>query len=98
MHESDWYEVEKKLTHLAFLDEADSYEVDQCLIGIDPTTGKFILMTASGCSCWDGYATVEEFDSLDALESSLINEDRTYNPSLNGAKSLMQEAREAHAR
>lgn len=95
---STWDAVESEVTQLAFLDESYPYEVDQCLIGLDKSTGKFVLMTATGCSCWDGDATVEYFDSIDEIESSLINKDRTYNPSLLGAERLIREAREAYAK
>lgn len=82
-----------ELRELAFVDEADSYEVDEAGIYLD-ANGKFILLTASGCSCWDGDDYGEEiFDSLNDLEKSLINDDRMYNPSLSGAKQLIEEAR-----
>lgn len=81
-----------QLRELAFVDEADSYEVDQTGIYVDEN-GTFVLLTASGCSCWEGDYDEEQFESLDALENALINGDRTYNPSLNGARQLVAEAR-----
>jgi hypothetical protein len=93
-----WDTIKEGLVELAFIDEADSYEVDQCLIGFDKATGKFALITATGCSCWDGEADREDFNSLEELESSLINSDRTYSPSINGAKSLILEAKKTYER
>ena len=90
----EYYDIKKELTELAMLDESADYEVDYTFIGLDEKTGKFALVTASGCSCWDGGADVEYFDDLDQMEQSLVTEDRTYNPSLLGAKSVMQEAKE----
>ena len=95
----DYDDITKELTELAMIDESASYyEVDYTFIGLDEKTGKFALVTASGCSCWDGGADVEYFDDLDQMEQSLVTEDRTYNPSLLGAKSVMQEARETYER
>src|SRR5689334_13277882 len=94
----DWASVKNGLIELAFIDESYPYEVDQAMIGIDKTTSQFVLMTATGCSCWEGESTVEEFSSLEELESSLMNKDRTYNPSLKGAESLLQEAKLAYAK
>ncbi len=84
------------LQKLAFIDEAvGAYEVDQAGIYFDRTTGKFGLLTASGCSCWNGEWNAEWYDSLDELEEALMGKERTYNPSLSGAKELISDAREA---
>jgi hypothetical protein len=80
---------------LAMVDEADAYEVDEAYIYYHPASGKFFLQTATGCSCWDGEYETEEYDSLLALETALIDGDRTYNPSLNGAKTLLAESKQA---
>lgn len=79
---------------VASLDESGSYEID--LTEIYFHEGKFILATASGCSCWDGEYDIEEFDSLDALADSigvLSMTERSYHPSLRGATELLAEAR-----
>jgi hypothetical protein len=89
----DYYRVTESLVELDQLDESASYEVDYTFVGIDKETGKFALVTASGCSCWDGDCDVEMFDNLDDMEKSLVRDDRTYNPSLSGAKSVMEEAK-----
>lgn len=81
-----------QLRELAFIDESQPYEVDQTGIYVDES-GVFVLLTASGCSCWEGEYNEEQFASLEALEISLLNDDRTYNPSLLGAKALVAEAR-----
>jgi hypothetical protein len=92
----DYYERQKELRQLAFIDEADSYEVDEAGIYLD-NNGQFVLLTASGCSYWggsEGEYSEEVYETLDALEHALINEDRTYNPSLNGAHRLLEEAKQ----
>lgn len=79
------------LRELAFVDEADSYEVDE--VGIYTDGGKFYILSASGCSCWDGDYDEEIFDDFESLKTFLLNEDmQRYNPSLNGAKALIAEA------
>ena len=89
----EYYDIKNSLIELAELDESASYEVDYTFVGLNKETGKFTLVTASGCSCWDGGCDVEEFDDLDSMEKSLVTEDRTYNPSLSGAKWVMEEAK-----
>lgn len=81
-----------ELRELAFIDESADWEVDQTSICVDEE-GTFYLLTASGCSCWSGEYEEERFDSFEALEAALLNEDRTYNPSLTGAQQLLKEAR-----
>jgi len=82
-----------ELRELAFIDESADYEVDQTSICVDED-GTFILLTASGCSCWSGEYEEEQFDSFEALENALVGGDRTYNPSLTGVQTLLAEARE----
>ena len=94
-----YYDRTAQLTELASLDESEDYEVDYSFVGLD-SDGKFVLLTASGCSCWDGDYEETPFDSLDALEASLIegdadgNDIHRYNPSLSGAKEMIARARE----
>lgn len=95
---SDYYKTIKEYDELASLDESADYEVDYTFVGFDKRTGKFVLVTASGCSCWDGDAYVELFDDLESMRKSLVTTDRTYNPSLNGAKAVMDEAEEEFRR
>lgn len=90
-----WEEATGALTQLAYIDEADSYEVDQAGIYFDPATREFVLVTASGCSCWEGDCDVERFPTMDALEVALINDTREYNPTLKGAQELIADAHEA---
>lgn len=87
------YDRPIELRILSSVDEADPYEVDEAHIGVDAATGKFVLLTASGCSCWDGEYDEEVYDSLDALERALVTDDRRYNPTLMGARQLVAEAR-----
>lgn len=81
-----------ELRELAFINESADYEVDQTSICVDEE-GAFYLLTASGCSCWSGEYEEEQFDSFEALEYALLNGDRTYNPSLSGVQTLLEEAR-----
>ena len=81
-----------ELRELAFIDESANYEIDQASICVDEE-GTYYLLTASGCSCWMGEYSEEQFSSFEALEAALLNGDRTYNPSLSGAQSLLGEAR-----
>lgn len=88
-----WWDRVEELIELAFISEADDYEIDQAGIYFDPATKRYALLTASGCSCWDGEFDEEQFDTLDDLEASLADEDRTYNPTLKGAQQLVLDAR-----
>lgn len=90
------YDRERKdLVELATLDESADYEVDITEVFYDPATKEFVLLTASGCSCWSGEYDEERFKSLDAVEASLLKEERQYNPSFVGAQGLIKEARAA---
>jgi hypothetical protein len=81
-------------TSLGHLDESADYEVDQTEI-FWTEDGRFVLATASGCSCWDGEWNAETFDTLDALAKSIspVGDARQYNPSASGGASLVAEAR-----
>lgn len=83
------------LIELAVIDESASYEVDIIEIHYDPKSKEYVLLTASGCSCWDGDYTEERFKTMKELESKIVNEERKYNPSLMGAKQLVADARKA---
>jgi hypothetical protein len=83
------YYVPDKWKLLAEIDESEPYEVDVTEIYQD-AEGKFILATASGCSCWGGEYDSESFDSLEALGTSMIKDDRQYNPSFRAANELME--------
>lgn len=90
---SDWTDRTQQLEELAFIDEGAAYEVDQAGIYRDPTTKKLVLLTATGCSCWEGDYDEEQYDSLAELEDALVNRKRTYNPTLAGVTELVTEAR-----
>lgn len=81
------------LVELAILDESADYEVDITEIHYDPKSKEFVLLTASGCSCWDGYYSEERFKSLKSLSESLLKEERQYNPSFKGVEKLVKEAK-----
>mgnify|MGYP001582717464 CR=1 FL=1 len=83
---------EKDLIELALIDESADYEVDMTEVHYDPETEELVLLTATGCSCWDGDYNEERFKDLDSLKQSLLQEDRKYNPSFKGAEQLVKEA------
>jgi hypothetical protein len=86
------YYVPKGWVLLAELDESESYEVD--VTEIYKAGDKFVLATATGCSCWNGEYDTEEFDTLDALGVSMVKDDRQYNPSFRAAADLLARAKE----
>lgn len=83
-----------RLQELAMIDKSAEYEVDYTFIGWDKETDKFVLVTASGCSWWDGDCDVEEYDSLEELDKGLCDADRQWYTTLKGAKTLCEVARE----
>ena len=89
---------DKSWALLAEDDRSESYDVDITAIWQTPE-GKFVLGTASGCSCWDGDYDLEEFDTLDTLAASIgpVGDDRRYNPSPATAVDIVAEARKALA-
>lgn len=93
---ADWYEVSNKSIELSMLDWADSYEVDQAMIGIDKQTGNFFYMTASGCSCWGGEAEIDYYGSLEELEKDVMENEnkRESYISIGGDKKLIQDAKD----
>lgn len=89
-----WYEYEKQLERLAFINEADDYEVDQTGIFYDAAANNFVVLTATGCSCWDGDCEEDRYPTLDAVDEGLrTRENYGYNPSMKGIDALMREAR-----
>jgi hypothetical protein len=76
-------------TLMAFVDESEPYEVDQTAILTQDD--KWILATASGCSCWDGEWSIERYDDRESLFRALgvgSDVDRMYNPSFAGVEAL----------
>lgn len=91
----DFYDRKDQLIVLAEHDDGGSYEVDITLIGLDKGTNNFVLVTASGCSCWDGSYDEESFDSFEALSKSLLDGDRRYYSSLKCSEALLTEAQQS---
>lgn len=91
----NWYDRVKEVKELSFIDEAEEYSVDRAGIYFDPKTKKYSLITATGCSCWDGDYSEEQFPTLKKLADSLLNSEREYNPSLKGAAQLIDQAKKA---
>ena len=90
-----YYDYEQELVVLASLDASEAYEVDYTLIGYDKKIGQFVIVTASGCSCWDGECDVEYYPTISDLFKSLgiYGKDREFQPSLKGAEQLIEEVR-----
>jgi hypothetical protein len=87
--------VPKDWIYVAAVDESESYEVDVSEIWRKPDD-TFLLVTASGCSCWEGDYEVQEFESLDELENIVLHREGNwiYNPSPAGARELVRIAKE----
>lgn len=84
-------------TFLAGLDESAAYEIDVTEIW-RKDDGTFALLTASGCSCWDGDYDEESYATLDDLAAALVDErtdQRTYNPAPPNVAGLVAAARAA---
>lgn len=89
----DYYKRLEGLTELAFLDSSAAYEVDY--VGIYTDGELFYYISTSGCSCWDGSDWDEEvFNDFESLRKFVLGEDLPrFNPSLNGAKALIEESK-----
>lgn len=100
---SDNYrERQSELLQLGFIDQSEAYEIDENGIYYDvdaPEGLQFIVLSASGCSCWDGEFNEDSFASLDEVEKFLVHEDvNQYAPTLSGAQTLVAEARETFSK
>ena len=85
-----------ELKELAFLDSSEGYEVDMTGIYYDSNTKDFVILTASGCCCWNGEGEETHHATLDDVEKELIGiNTRQYNPTLTGAEHLITEARKS---
>lgn len=80
---------------VASIDESESYEIDVTEVWRTPT--GFAIVTASGCSCWDGAYDTTKYDSLDAVIEALgpaaADVGYRYNPSARGALDLQTQLR-----
>lgn len=97
---SEWNKIPEGYVLLAQVDESESYEIDVAEVYRDTVKNKFVLVTASGCSCWDGQYEAEEYDNLEDIEKYLLSRDDKgyeYNPSLKGAEELVVEAKKNYA-
>lgn len=90
----DYYDRKKELIYLGELDESEPYEVDYNFIGYDSKANKFVWLTASGCSCWDGDYDEECYDKLTDLFKALKPSEKDYRPTLKGAEAICGEAAE----
>lgn len=97
----EWDDRKKEVEVLAEIDESAAYEVDMNAVVFDPKTKDYALLSASGCSCWDGdYDESSHYATLDELENALVTgkEGTGYHPTLAGVEQLMREAREANTK
>lgn len=86
----DYRQRQNELIELAFIDDSDSYDIDENGIYTDGV--KYYWLSASGCSCWDGDYDEEVFDSFEDLKSHLLNSDSRYRPTILGAQALIEQA------
>lgn len=80
---------------IAAIDESEPYEVDMTEIYINDEDHTITLVTASGCSCWEGEYQTREFVTLEQLEKELRDPDINkyhYNPSIAGLQTLLEQA------
>lgn len=89
-----WYTRVDELECLAFLDEAEPYTVDQCGVYLDTKSGKFYVLTASGCSCWSGEYDEEEYDTLSEVFAALDDGSFPWHVSIAGSEDLKQQLRD----
>jgi hypothetical protein len=95
VRDGDWDELVAPLKQLAFINEAvNSYEVDQTGLYYDPETKEFAIVSATGCSCWNGEAYIERCKTFEEVETALRTKDLLpLYLSLHGADELITEAR-----
>lgn len=87
-----WRQRTDELITLSYIDEDDDWGTDRAGIYRDSKTRQFSLITASGCSCWDGDYDEEKFDRWIDLEKYLLKAgDKSTHPSLMGAQQLLNE-------
>ena len=80
---------------VAQLDESADYEVDMSEIFYDKKKKEYLLITATGCSCWSGEYESETYKKLKDIEKKLfVRDDKgyVYNPSVQGAHDLIEQA------
>lgn len=83
---------------LATQNESTGYDIDVSEIWFDRATGKFLLLTAEGCSCWGGEYEKREFDYFDAINEHLKSRDSdswVHNPTPVAAEKLIADAKAA---
>lgn len=83
----------KDWTIVADVDVSAPYEVDQHRIYQKPD-GTFAYAEATGCSCWEGNWSVEDYDSLELLAVALFSDKRssTYGLTYRGVLDLLAQA------
>jgi hypothetical protein len=84
----------KELIELATIDESADWAVDYAEIFYDPDKKELVLLTASGCSCWEGEYQEERAKTWKALKEALLKGDTDYNPTIKGAEIVFKEAKE----
>lgn len=79
-------------TLMAYIDESAPYEIDQTAILTEDN--KWVLATASGCSCWGGEWELSRFADLESLFAAIgptteaSGYTHQYNPSFAGVEAL----------
>src|SRR5690349_17681966 len=79
---------------IAIVDESEAFDVD--IVELWKKGDTYFLLTASGCSCWEGEFETRQYKSLDDLQADLRgpnSDSYMYNPSLAGLQQLIEQAR-----
>ena len=77
INDVDYYDRIKQLVTLALQDNSAEYETDITGIFYNPSSGEFSVISASGCSCWDGMGIEYVFQSISDVKRFLFS---TYLP------------------
>ena len=88
----DYYDRVKELVELSSYDDSEAYEVDMGGMYWDESAQKYVYITASGCSCWDGDYSEGCYDSLSELLKTEKVDERAYRPSLATFERMAEEA------
>lgn len=78
---------------VAVVDDSQEYEVD--ITELYKNGDQWVLLTASGCSCWSGEYETRTFGSLDELVTAIKSKDSDaylFNPSADGLTRLIAQA------
>ena len=96
LYRTYWTGDKERVIPIAAIDESEYYETDITEVYFDTHSNEFLLISASGCSCWDGDYSETRYTDVESLEKALLddgNKDQ-YNPTWKGANELLEQVRE----